>query len=590
MKKMLLFFSVIAVFIISNNLYSFDSFLYKSIALDDSGQLIPNSTIEVSISLYNSQGELFNEVHSDVKTDQFGIFTVMVGEGRRVRGDFDNIIVTADTRIEISTIAKGQAVLTKKSTIMNVLNSVLNSSWELEGNSGTTPGENFIGTTDNAELQIAIKDGKDYKNSININPNGSINRKKDGVPEGDKRGVDAVDLQIDRLTSNKVASGWCSVISGGRNNVAQTSFATVGGGWQNTAGESYSTVGGGGNNDAGGSHSTIAGGYENTAKGGTATIAGGSSNVASGKFTFIGGGNANTASESHAIVCGGNKNNANAEYAYIGGGGVHTIKGYAGVISGGIGNSVNEESGVVGGGNKNSVEAAYSTIGGGSENTTKGKYSTIAGGEDNQALEENAFIGGGNKNSIGAVYGIISGGRENTVKGSYATISGGYSNEADETYSFIGGGWNALADKYGQFAQANGSFEKRGDAQTSVLVLRITTDGEKSEYMYLDGKDKKKSLRLADGALWLFRIYIVAKNTDNYDFGGYIFTGMINRIDNSLTLRGVNHETIAYSSHIRTPKISTKDNALMIEVASEKKVKMRWVARVEITEVWWTKQ
>jgi hypothetical protein len=84
---------------------------------------------------------------------------------------------------------------------------------------------------------------------------------------GDKRGIDATDLQRVRYYSaNAVASGTTSFIGGGHSNRAYGNLSSVGGGDRNSANTS-SCVGGGSENSASSAFATIPGGLNNTASG-----------------------------------------------------------------------------------------------------------------------------------------------------------------------------------------------------------------------------------------------------------------------------------------------------------------------------------
>ena len=87
------------------------------------------------------------------------------------------------------------------------------------------------------------------------------------VTGGNKRGTYAIDLQIYRSFSIRVASGDYSFIGGGGNNTASGSAASVGGGSVNTASGSYASIGGGGSNTASGEAATIPGGNYATTNG-----------------------------------------------------------------------------------------------------------------------------------------------------------------------------------------------------------------------------------------------------------------------------------------------------------------------------------
>lgn len=101
-----------------------------------------------------------------------------------------------------------------------------------------------------------------------------------GVPDlatqgGNNRGAYAVDLQLERNSSEQVASGANSTISGGRNNKATGEYSTVGGGTSNSATGDTAAVAGGESNSATGDYSTVGGGISNVASGAYSTIPGG---------------------------------------------------------------------------------------------------------------------------------------------------------------------------------------------------------------------------------------------------------------------------------------------------------------------------
>lgn len=131
---------------------------------------------------------------------------------------------------------------------------------------------------------------------------------------GDKRGINAVDLQTSRSNTNQVASGNLSVVGGGDRNRASGIQSVVSGGFECTATAQYTSVGGGNSNDATAAGATVAGGDSNTAGGTNSTVGGGASNNASGQQAAIPGGVANSASGQAAFAWGAS-NVADADFA-----------------------------------------------------------------------------------------------------------------------------------------------------------------------------------------------------------------------------------------------------------------------------------
>jgi hypothetical protein len=147
-----------------------------------------------------------------------------------------------------------------------------NLDWHLGGNAGTTPGANFLGTTDHRDLQLKVN------------------------------GVRALLVQSTFGTANLIA-GWegngaaegihAAVIAGGgaggAGNSVRSNYAVVSGGYGNGANGFASTVTGGEGNGAIGPYSVVSG-AGNGALGYASAVSGGLSNRASGDGSAVPGG------------------------------------------------------------------------------------------------------------------------------------------------------------------------------------------------------------------------------------------------------------------------------------------------------------
>ena len=306
-------------------------------------------------------------------------------------GSIINEDISDDAGINVNKLkegSNGQVLMTEENRA--VWKSVsLNNIWMLSGNSGTIEGRNFIGTTDNAAVEIRVSIKDTIKNSLILNNNGSIKKHSSEYVSGDVRGINAIDLQANRFKSDEVASGDYSVIGGGLLNKASGTCSIVCNGWKNTASENYSFVGGGENNSSDGRSSVVSGGFINKASGKYATVSGGGGNTASSKFSTVSGGNQNTASDICANVGGGTKNTASSLNATIGGGNQNTASGAESFI---------------GSGWQNTASGDKSFIGGGAKNTASGFSSTVCGGSYAQAglYGQNSYASGGFSNTVGS--------------------------------------------------------------------------------------------------------------------------------------------------------------------------------------------
>jgi hypothetical protein len=162
--------------------------------------------------------------------------------------------------------------------------------WHLGGNAGTTPGTDFLGTTDNKALELKVNGTR----ALRIEPN-----------------TTAPNL-IGGFNANSVTAGvqGATIAGGGRSSIVNTitdDAGTVSGGIGNTAGDNAgttsdntaATVGGGNNNTASGTSATVAGGGTNTASGSAATVGGGNANTAAGDFSFVTGRRAKNTNNLH---------------------------------------------------------------------------------------------------------------------------------------------------------------------------------------------------------------------------------------------------------------------------------------------------
>jgi hypothetical protein len=236
---------------------------------------------------------------------------------------------------------------------------------------------------------------------------------------GNKRGANAVDLQMVRDASGQVASGEGSVISGGANNTASSGVIGVVVDydiegfpiWE------YSTVG----------YTTVSGGYNNSAANIYATVGGGQNNTASGGGASIGGGQNNTASGGGASIGGGQNNTASGGGASIGGGLNNTASGFPNTISGGQNNITSNVSSTVGGGQSNTADAPWSTIPGGRGGSVRGESGKfVYAGNMNPSVSVGGFRQYGLNlfgwDSTNATPAALRSGNPNVVAGSVTTL------------------------------------------------------------------------------------------------------------------------------------------------------------------------
>jgi len=163
------------------------------------------------------------------------------------------------------------------------------SGWALTGNAGTTPGTNFLGTTDNQALEMNVNNQRVAR----FEPGSGL----PNVVLGDRGNSVLAGVTMGTVSGG----GWSSLFGAGDgDNIVTGSGGTVGGGVGNQAGDSdgntgtgqYVTVGGGFYNEAAGEIATIAGGHLNRAPGERSAVPGGYNNQAGGAMSLAAGNSA----------------------------------------------------------------------------------------------------------------------------------------------------------------------------------------------------------------------------------------------------------------------------------------------------------
>ncbi|MFK8012188.1 MAG: tail fiber domain-containing protein [Marinicellaceae bacterium] len=131
--------------------------------------------------------------------------------------------------------------------------------WGLAGNAGTTPGSNFIGTTDNKALEFKVNNQKEFQIAPFID--GSL--KSSNITFGFNNSIDGINIKgansILGGTANVIGSGSHSSLAGGNSNVINGNFSSIIGGRSNSVNESFSVILGGEENSVGGVYSFAAG-------------------------------------------------------------------------------------------------------------------------------------------------------------------------------------------------------------------------------------------------------------------------------------------------------------------------------------------
>lgn len=273
--------------------------------------------------------------------------------------------------------------------------------WKAGGNSGTTAGTHFLGTTDNVALELRANNLRAFRleptssNAPNVLLGAAQNSVASGVVGAVISGGGAGTYAGNAVT-NLVQSDFGSIGGGGANGIKTGSIgARIGGGYLNlVTNGAYATIGGGYANAASTNSATVAGGYYNAATGFESTVSGGQANIASGSVSFVGGGVTNLASGFEATVGGGELNGAAGAVSFVGGGYFNAASAYGATVAGGYANGAVGTNSIVAGGESNLASNSVSTVSGGYFNGATGQGATVPGGWANLAAGSNSFAAG----------------------------------------------------------------------------------------------------------------------------------------------------------------------------------------------------
>jgi hypothetical protein len=284
------------------------------------------------------------------------------------------------------------------------------------------------------------------------------------------------------------------------------------------------------------------------------------------------------------------------------------------VIAGGYGNGTSGGYASTVGGFSNTASTNYSFVGGGQTNEAKtNTHATCVGGTFNDATGGYSFVGGGQAQIASGLYSSISGGRSNTASSSYAAVSGGFSNTASAYASFVGGGESNLAnashsfiaggkrgstrliDGYHVFPACNIPIANTAGVTQSALLLlaRETTDATATVLTSnTSAASTTNQVILPNNSAYHFKGSVIATVTGGGDTASWEFKGAIKRGANAASTAIVGtviKDVVAYDAGASAWDVTftadTTNGGLKVEVTGAAATTIRWVAKLETTEV-----
>jgi trimeric autotransporter adhesin len=542
---------------LANGTYDLQFAIYDAASAGtQQGNLLTNSATTVSNGLFTVTLDFGNQFHGAnrwleiaVRTNGGGAFSVLIPRqeltptpyavtaanvtgivpNTGLSGTYSGTILFNNAGNVFAGNGSGLANLNANSlNVGSVPPAALGNAWKTTGNAGTSPGANFIGTTDNQPLELHVNGARVFRmqpitNGAPTIIGGSSSNSVDPTVRGATiGGGDYNSIQF--LSDYSIISGgysnqilyasFDSTIGGGLQNILapNVQYSTIAGGQQNSIDNTVfaSSIGGGMQNDVQTfvQLSTIAGGYQNQMQqlASYSSIGGGRNNIIQTNVAYsaLGGGWDNTIAANYSSIGSGwfNTIATNADYSAIPGGSFNLVQSAYSAIGGGYNNTISSNGNydVIGGGTANIIQtnAGYSIIGGGLFNQIQAdaQFSFIGGGDNNHDMTNATYavMGGGSNNTIesNAQYASIVGGQLNTISSSahFSTIGGGKANVISTLAQYAtipGGGGNLVGGNLsfaaGEYAQAlnnqsfvwndgsAGTFQSTADNQFSVHAV-----------------------------------------------------------------------------------------------------------------------
>lgn len=273
--------------------------------------------------------------------------------------------------------------------------------------------------------------------------------------------------------------------------------------------------------------------------------------------------------------------------------------------------------GAVGIGGSSNLISADGAVGiGGSSLNSRGTANALIGGVNNtsSASSANTAIIAGNLNTIstGGASGGIFCGQSNTVNGLYGTIIGGASHTVSGSHASVIGGQNSTASGQGAVVVGGSRGSTRsinsetvfpsyqpvdnviGQAQAALIVLGVETTNATTTTLRSNSSaaGTANQVILPNNSAYYFTGSVIANVTAGGNTKAWSFEGAIKRGANAASTAIVGAtiiNTIAQDAGASTWTIAlaadTTNGGLQVTVTGQAATTIRWVCKVESTEV-----
>lgn len=252
------------------------------------------------------------------------------------------------------------------------------------------------------------------------------------------------------------------------------------------------------------------------------------------------------------------------------------------MVLGGTSNTASGQAAIVAGGFSNTASSTQSGVFAGTSNTASlSNYAVVIGGNSNTANNTNAAVLGGSSANAGGVSSIVLGGSSNTSNANSSVVVGGQS------------GTTRSIDSY-KALPSNNPIGGSGFTQSGVLVLgRQTTDATVTTLTSnSSAAGTTNQLVLPNNAAYYVRGSCIANVTGGGNTKAWSFEAAIKRGASAAAtsivgavIKNVVAADAGASTWDITISADTTNGALAVSVTGQAATTIRWVCRLDSTEV-----
>lgn len=250
------------------------------------------------------------------------------------------------------------------------------------------------------------------------------------------------------------------------------------------------------------------------------------------------------------------------------------------------------------GGNENSASSNYSTVVGGFSNSATSSYCGVFGAQSSNATQSYAQVLGGFQCNSSGSNSVVLNGTSNTSSGSASTVINGNNNLANSTNGIVISGsygtTRSIAGNTVTPASESPIASTAGVTQSALLVLGVETTNSTATVLRSNtsAASTTNQVILPNNSAYVFQGTCIANVTGGSTTSGWKFEGVIKRGANAASTALVAAVTptviaqdVAAATWVLAITANTTNGGIKVEVTGAAATTIRWVSRIETTEV-----